>query len=134
MVKKPVVPGIKPDVRCHIKPPFSQDKFSHEKIVGIYNDSAHGKNKRIRALMHIHTQFLVCESCHIQDKPGMRIVYKWYNPLTDNPQGPFYDTGYYPENDMLMKGVRSILLAGIIRKITKLHRHRAPRARQRNFP
>jgi hypothetical protein len=27
--------------QCHIKPPFSQDKFSHEKIIGIYNGSAH---------------------------------------------------------------------------------------------
>ena len=69
-----------------------------------HSDYPHSKNKRIRALMNIHTQFLVCETCHIQDKPGMQIVYKWYNPLTDNPQGPFYGTGYYPETDMLIKG------------------------------
>lgn len=69
-----------------------------------HSDYPHSKDKRIRALMNIHTQFLVCETCHIQDKPGMRIVYKWYNPLSDNPQGPFYGTDYYPENDMLVKG------------------------------
>ena len=57
-----------------------------------------------RALMNIHTQFLVCETCHIQDKPGMKIVYKWYNPLTNNPQGPFYGTGYDPYSDVLLKG------------------------------
>ena len=34
----------------------------------------------------------------------MRIVYKWYNPLTDKPQGPFYGTDYYPENNILVKG------------------------------
>ncbi len=28
----------------------------------------------------------------------MRVVYKWYNPLTDTPQGPFYGTDYDPES------------------------------------
>lgn len=28
--------------RCHIQPPFSQETFSHKKIVGIYMGSAHG--------------------------------------------------------------------------------------------
>jgi len=28
--------------QCHIKPPFAQEKFSHEKIIGIYKQSAHG--------------------------------------------------------------------------------------------
>ncbi len=28
--------------QCHIKPPFSQDNFSHKKLVGIYTGSAHG--------------------------------------------------------------------------------------------
>ena len=27
---------------CHIKPPFAQEKFSHQKIIDIYNESAHG--------------------------------------------------------------------------------------------
>ncbi len=27
--------------QCHIKPPFAQEKFSHEKIIGIFNESAH---------------------------------------------------------------------------------------------
>ena len=26
---------------CHIKPPFSQEKFSHEKIIEVYNNSIH---------------------------------------------------------------------------------------------
>jgi len=69
-----------------------------------HSDYPHSKNKRIRALMNIHTQFLVCETCHIQDKPGMKIVYKWYTPLTDNPQGPFYGIGYDPHSDILLKG------------------------------
>jgi len=69
-----------------------------------HSDYPHSKNKRIRALMNIHTQFMVCETCHIQDKPGMRIVHKWYSPLTDDPQGPFYGTGYFPDTGLLIKG------------------------------
>ena len=54
-----------------------------------HSDLPHSKNKRIRALMNIHTQFFVCETCHIKEKPETTIVYKWYNPLDDNPPGPF---------------------------------------------
>jgi len=28
--------------QCHIRPPFAQEEFSHKKIIGIYNHSAHG--------------------------------------------------------------------------------------------
>ncbi len=28
--------------QCHIKAPFAQEKFSHKKIINIYNESAHG--------------------------------------------------------------------------------------------
>lgn len=69
-----------------------------------HSDYPHSKNKRIRALMNIHTQFMVCETCHIQDRPGLRVVHKWYNPLTEDPQGPFYGTDYFPETGLLIKG------------------------------
>jgi len=66
-----------------------------------HSDLPHRKNKRVRALMNIHTQFFVCETCHIKEKPGTDIVYKWYNPLDSNPQGPFYGTYYDPETEIL---------------------------------
>ncbi len=69
-----------------------------------HSDFPHRTNKKVRALLNIHTQFLFCETCHIRNKPGRRIVYKWYNPLSENPQGPFYGTGYQPGTDILMKG------------------------------
>lgn len=28
--------------QCHVKPPFSDEKFSHKKIIDIYNQSSHG--------------------------------------------------------------------------------------------
>ena len=69
-----------------------------------HSDLPHRKNKRIRALMNIHTQFFVCETCHIKEKPGMTIVYKWYNPLEDFPQGPFYGTSYDVDTGLLSPG------------------------------
>jgi hypothetical protein len=69
-----------------------------------HSELPHGKNKRIRGLMNLHTQFFVCETCHIKDKPGATVVYKWYNPLDNNPQGPFYGTSYDPATGSLSKG------------------------------
>ncbi len=69
-----------------------------------HSDLPHRTNKKVRAMLNIHTQFLVGETCHIRNRPDRRIVYKWYNPLSDNPQGPFYGTDYEPETDMLVKG------------------------------
>ena len=69
-----------------------------------HSDLPHSKSKRIRALMNIHTQFFVCETCHIKEKPGATIVYKWYNPLDANPPGPFYGTSYDPDSGSLSLG------------------------------
>jgi hypothetical protein len=54
--------------------------------------------------MNIHTQFFVCETCHIKEKPGATIVYQWYSPLEDYPQGPFYGTGYDLDTGILSPG------------------------------
>jgi len=64
----------------------------------------HTKNKKIRALMNMHTQYLVCETCHIKEKPGAKIVYKWYSPLEATPKGPFFGTGYNSEKNTLISG------------------------------
>ena len=54
--------------------------------------------------MNLHTQFFVCETCHIKERPGTSVVYKWYNPLDKNPRGPFYGTSYDPATGSLSKG------------------------------
>ncbi len=69
-----------------------------------HSDLPHRKNKRIRALMNIHTQFFVCETCHIKERPGATIVYQWYSPLEDYPQGPFYGTSYDLDTGFLSPG------------------------------
>jgi hypothetical protein len=69
-----------------------------------HSDFPHGKSKRTRSLMNLHTQFLVCETCHIKEKPETLVVYRWYDPLDNNPRGPFYGTSYDPETGSLSKG------------------------------
>ncbi|MDA8137685.1 MAG: hypothetical protein M0036_03440 [Desulfobacteraceae bacterium] len=69
-----------------------------------HSEYPHSKEKRIRALMNIHTQFLVCETCHLDTKPDDHITYGWYSPLESNAHGPFYGTGYDPETGILIRG------------------------------
>ena len=69
-----------------------------------HSDLPHRKNKRIRSLMNIHTQFFVCETCHVKEKPATTIVYQWYSPLEDYPQGPFYGTSYDLDTGLLSPG------------------------------
>lgn len=66
-----------------------------------HSDFPHRKTKKVRSLMNMHTQWFVCETCHIKEKEGAEIIYKWYNPLKDNPKGPFFGTSYDPETGNL---------------------------------
>lgn len=59
-----------------------------------HSDYPHSKNTRIRSLLNMHTQYFVCESCHVKERPGTTVFYKWYNPLDENPKGPFLGTSY----------------------------------------
>jgi len=69
-----------------------------------HSDFPHKKNKKVRALMNMHTQYLVCETCHLKEKPGMEIIYKWYSPFEENPEGPFFGTNYQPATGKLLVG------------------------------
>jgi hypothetical protein len=62
-----------------------------------HSDYPHSKNKKIRSLLNMHTQYFVCESCHIKEIPGTSLFYKWYSPFDENPKGPFLNTSYDPE-------------------------------------
>ena len=68
-----------------------------------HSDYPHSKNKRVRSLLNMHTQYFVCESCHVKEKPGTTVFYKWYNPLDENPRGPFLGTSYDPETGNLIE-------------------------------
>ncbi len=68
-----------------------------------HSDYPHSKTKKVRSLLNMHTQYFVCETCHIKEKEAAKIVYKWYNPLNENPRGPFFGTSYDPETGNIME-------------------------------
>jgi len=68
-----------------------------------HSDYPHSKKKKVRSLLNMHTQYFVCETCHIKEKEGTTIIYKWYSPLDANPKGPFFGTSYDPETGNLVE-------------------------------
>jgi hypothetical protein len=66
-----------------------------------HSDYPHSKNKMIRSLLNMHTQYFVCETCHIKEDENRTVVFKWYNPVDSNPRGPFFGTRYDPETGNL---------------------------------
>jgi DNA-directed RNA polymerase subunit M/transcription elongation factor TFIIS len=61
-----------------------------------HSDYPHSKNTQIRSLLNMHTQYFVCETCHIKERKDRDILYQWYHPTHDNPAGPFFGTHYDP--------------------------------------
>lgn len=68
-----------------------------------HSDFPHSKNKKVRSLLNMHTQYFVCESCHIKEISGTSLFYKWHNPFDENPTGPFLNTSYDPETGNLIE-------------------------------
>jgi len=68
-----------------------------------HSDLPHSKSKKIRSLLNMHTQYLVCETCHIQENDNRMIVYKWYHPFKDSEAGPHFGTSYDPQAVTLTK-------------------------------
>ncbi len=70
-----------------------------------HSEMPHNQNKRVRALLNMHTQYLTCEGCHIKAQADQTIVYQWASPIDPAPKGPFVgtrydaDTGYLAEVD-----------------------------------
>lgn len=59
----PVTRNVNCATICHIKPPFSQEKFSHEKIIEIYNQSIHGISASDSERLKIAKPY--CKYCHL---------------------------------------------------------------------
>jgi DNA-directed RNA polymerase subunit M/transcription elongation factor TFIIS len=68
-----------------------------------HSDYPHSKHKKVRALLNMHTQFFVCETCHIEERKDAEIIYSWYNPLEQYPKGPFFGTSYDTETGNLVE-------------------------------
>ena len=71
----PVTQKVNCGNQCHIKPPFAQKDFSHEKIINIYNHSAHGiRPEDSEALKNAKPY---CKYCHLNPV---------YIPLYEEPE------------------------------------------------
>ena len=64
-----------------------------------HSDFPHSKKPEIRSLLNMHTQFIVCETCHIEEGRSAGVVYRWYSPTTEKPAGPFLGTHYDPQSN-----------------------------------
>jgi RNase P subunit RPR2 len=67
-----------------------------------HSNLPHSKTKKIRSMLNMHTNYVACETCHLEIKQGKTVVYKWYSPLEKNPKGPFFGTAYDPETGELV--------------------------------
>ena len=65
----------------------------------------HGKNKKAKAIMNLHTEFLTCHSCHVKIEHSERVTFDWINPTEFKPKGKPYGTaidtatGLFAETD-----------------------------------
>jgi hypothetical protein len=59
----PVTQGVDCGVQCHIKPPFAQKEFSHDKIIGIYSQSVHAIRPEDSEEMKAAKPY--CKYCHL---------------------------------------------------------------------
>jgi hypothetical protein len=66
-----------------------------------HSNLPHNKTKKIRAMLNMHTNYLACETCHLEKKDGGTVVYRWYSPVEKDPKGPFFGTAYDPETGEL---------------------------------
>lgn len=55
-------------------------------------------------MLNMHTIYLACESCHLENAQLQKAAYRWYSPMEKNPKGPFFGTAYDPETGELMTG------------------------------
>lgn len=77
----------------------------------------HKKDKRTRAFYNQHSRFMSCMVCHVEEKPGRKLDYEWYDFGVDNSitrQGPYGlinlgDDKVSSENNFISKIVPLIL-------------------------
>jgi hypothetical protein len=59
----PVTEAVNCANECHIKPPFAEENFSHQKIIDVYNSSAHSRKPDDSPLMKASKPD--CKYCHL---------------------------------------------------------------------
>jgi hypothetical protein len=54
----------------------------------------HSKTQKVRSALNMHSNYLSCETCHVEIRAGETVSYVWYSPLEKNPRGPYFGTEY----------------------------------------
>lgn len=66
-----------------------------------HGDMPHKANKKVRSLLNMHTEFIACFTCHMDQAPE-GIAYKWYNGSNVNVKGEPFGLKYDPKTGRLM--------------------------------
>lgn len=67
-----------------------------------HSNLPHTKTKKIRAMLNMHSNYLACETCHLNITEGESVIYKWDSPIEKDPKGAFFGTSYDPESGELL--------------------------------
>jgi len=88
--------------RFHHLVDYPQTPAAYESTCVIcHTNLAHTKTKKVRALLNMHSNYLECETCHMEIRQGQSVVYQWYSPMEKHPKGPFFGTSYNPNTGEL---------------------------------
>lgn len=70
-----------------------------------HGDYPHSKKPMVRSLLNMHTQFIGCMTCHVdEDKvPKQAIVLRWLNYSGTVVKGPPFGTAYDPKTGFLVQ-------------------------------
>lgn len=76
-------------------------EYKRTECLVCHSELPHNSNEKVRGLINMHTQFLMCETCHVDTDIGQVRVHRWVHPIEDAPQGPFFGTRYDPQTGNL---------------------------------
>lgn len=70
-----------------------------------HGDYPHSKKRMVRSLLNMHTQFIGCMTCHVDDNkiPEDNYQFRWLNYSGIPVSGPPYGSSHDPETGFLVK-------------------------------
>ncbi len=77
----------------------------------------HSENNMVRALLNMHTGFMVCEVCHLKKENFKNCVYDWKDTENAEYMGEPYGTFYNPKLKMAHKSEHFISRIAVFEKL-----------------
>ena len=96
------------NIRLKINPLSSYHQSEQSYIRNLNSESAcnvchsiypHSQNNLVRALLNMHTGFMLCEVCHLNKEAIDRYVYDWKKPEEADFSGDPFGSFYVPQKD-----------------------------------